>query len=259
VRDGEPQPFVPSGLDAPPPGYGPTPPRPPRPHRRERWLIGTAIFLVVAVLAGPYVYFHFVEGSTPARLQLPAVVPGAQPPAGPLGGLWNATTGSEAGYRVRETLFGQHHTAVGRTSNVSGQMLISGTTVEAAIFQVSVSSIRSDQASRDAQFHGYIMKSYQYHTADFRLTQPIQLGAIPPIGRIITAGATGQLSMRGVTRPISFPLQAERVAGGIDVNAEITVTFSLWHIPNPSFAIAQVGNTGTIEVLLHMVPAAKKS
>jgi hypothetical protein len=26
-----------------------------------------------------------------------------------------------------------------------------------------------------------------------------------------------------------------------------------WHIPNPSFAVAQVGNGGTLEVLLQLV------
>jgi polyisoprenoid-binding protein YceI len=132
-------------------------------------------------------------------------------------------------------------------------MFISGTSVEAAVFQVDMGSVRSDQPSRDAQFHGYIMESYKYHDADFRLTRPIQLGSVPAPGRIVTADATGLLTMRGVTRSLTFPLQAERLAGAIDVNAEIPVTFSRWHIPNPTFAIAQVGNTGVIEVLLHLV------
>jgi hypothetical protein len=43
------------------------------------------------------------------------------------------------------------------------------------------------------------------------------------------------------------------VPGGIDVNAEIPVTFSRWRIPNPSFVVAKVGDGGTVEVLLHLV------
>jgi len=39
--------------------------------------------------------------------------------AGPVSGAWTVTTGSQAGYRVQEILFGQSHTAVGRTSKVT--------------------------------------------------------------------------------------------------------------------------------------------
>jgi polyisoprenoid-binding protein YceI len=241
---------VPTGLDAPPPGYGPKPPR----RRGWHWLLAAAAVMALAVVVGPFVYFHFVEGTTPARLQLPAATVGQAARSGPLGGIWTVTAGSEAGYRVRETLFGQSHTAVGRTSKVSGQMLISGTSVEAAVFQVDVGSIRSDQASRDAQFHGFIMESYKYHDAGFRLTHPIPFGSVPAPGRVVTAGATGMLTMRGVTRSVTFPVLAEHLAGAVDVNAEIPVRFSDWHIPNPTFAIAQVGDTGVIEVLLHLVP-----
>jgi polyisoprenoid-binding protein YceI len=212
----------------------------------------------IVVVAGPFVYFHFIEGSTPARLQLPVAGTGGRAaPIGPLGGIWAVAPGSEAGYRVHETLFGQSHTAVGRTSKVTGQMLVSGTTVDAAVFQVDVSAIRSDQPSRDAQFHGFIMESYKYHDADFRLTEPIPLGSVPSPGQVITADATGVLTMRGVDRTVTFPVRAERLAGAVDINAEIPVTFARWHIPNPTFAIAQVGGTGVIEVLLHLVPAAR--
>ena len=98
------------------------------------------------------------------------------------------------------------------------------------------------------------METYHYSHADFRLTRPIQVGPLPPVGKVATEEATGLLTLRGVTRQVSFPVRAERVAGGIDVMAEIPITFSVWHIPNPSFAIAQVGSTGLIEVLLHVVP-----
>jgi polyisoprenoid-binding protein YceI len=151
-------------------------------------------------------------------------------------------------------LLGQHHTAVGRTPRVSGGVVISGTTVTAAAFSIEVGSIKSDQPSRDAQFKGYIMEPYKYPHASFVLTQPIALGQIPSPGQVVQESATGRLTLRGVTRTVTFPVQAERVDGGIDLTARITITFSDWHIPNPSFAVAQVGNTGTVEVLLDLTP-----
>jgi polyisoprenoid-binding protein YceI len=262
VSDGR-EVFTPTGLDAPPPGFGPPAPRRGRwrewrrHHRGLAWLLGVIAILAVVVTAGPLLFFDVLEGKAPARLTLPPTAGRGPSPAaaGPVSGTWTVSTGSQAGYRVQEILFGQHHTAVGRTPKVSGRLVISGTTVTEASFSVDMAAVTSDQASRDAQFHGFIMETYKYAHASFRLTTPIQLGAIPAPGKIVTDEGDGELSMRGVSHVVTFAVHAERVAGGLDVSAEIPITFSVWHIPNPSFAIAQVGNTGLIEVLLHLVPA----
>jgi polyisoprenoid-binding protein YceI len=210
------------------------------------------------VVALPYVFFHFVEGSAPARLKLPASGLGSGPiVAGPVSGTWTVATGSQSGYRVQEVLFGQEHTAVGRTPKVSGGVIISGTVVAAAEFTVDMASIKSDQVSRDVQFRDYILSTSKYPHASFRLARPIQLGSIPPAGNVVSVAATGELTLRGVTHLVTFTLQAERLATGIDVNAEIPVTFSYWHVPNPSFVITKVGNTGLIEVLLELRPVPK--
>jgi polyisoprenoid-binding protein YceI len=203
------------------------------------------------------VFFHLVDGNAPARLSLPPAVNVSNAPLapGPVSGTWAVAAGSRAGYRVDEILLGQHHTAVGRTSKVSGGVVISGATVTAADFTVDMGSVRSDQPSRDSQFTGYIMKTYDYPHGSFHLTQPIQLGRVPAPGQVVTATATGQLNLRNVTRVITFELKAERVGGTIDLNAEIPITFSDWHIPNPSFAVTEVGRTGIIEVLLQLAPA----
>ena len=188
-------------------------------------------------------FFHLIDGNAPARLSLPPAVNVSKGPlvAGPVSGTWTVTAGSQAGYRVEEILLGQHHTAVGRTSKVSGGMMISGTTVTAADFTVDLASVRSDQPSRDAQFTGYIMKTYDYPHASFRLTQPIQLGQVPAPGRDHHRRGRRPAQPAQCHPAVTFRLQAERVGGHIDINAEIPITFSNWHIPNPSFAVTEVG------------------
>jgi polyisoprenoid-binding protein YceI len=213
--------------------------------------------LVVLVVLFPIFFFRVIEGSAPSRLTLPASGPGSGPNVpGPVSGRWNVASGSQAGYRVDEILFGQHHTAVGRTTKVSGGLIISGNVVAAGEFSVDMGSVKSDQISRDVQFRDYILSTDKYPHATFRLTHPIVLGSIPPQGTILTENATGDLTLRGVTRPITFPVRAERTATGIDVNAEIPITFSNWHISNPSFVITKVANQGILEVLLELRPAA---
>ncbi len=243
-------------------GTGTAPTAPAARRRRSRrtgvkWAIGGLVVAGVIIGAGPPVFFHLVDGNAPARLRLPPAVNVNNAPVtpGPVSGSWTVAAGSRAGYRVQEILLGQQHTAVGRTPKVSGGVVISGTTITAADFTVDMASVKSDQPSRDSQFNGYIMKTYDYPHASFHLTQPIQLGRVPAPGQVVTASATGEFNLRNVTRTITFPLKAERVAGHIDVNADIPITFSNWHIPNPSFAVTEVGRTGIIEVLLQLVPA----
>ena len=43
-----------------------------RGRRWLRWVIAVVVAVAVLAVAGPYVFFHFVEGSTPAPLRLTA-------------------------------------------------------------------------------------------------------------------------------------------------------------------------------------------
>jgi polyisoprenoid-binding protein YceI len=225
-------------------------------HPGVEWLLAAVGLLALGVVLGPLAYFHLVEGNAPGKLALPrAAGTSSQVAPGPLSGNWMVAAGSQSGYRVQEILFGQSHTAVGRTSQVTGGITISGTTVTAADFTVDMGSVKSDQAGRNVQFDSGIMDTGRYPYGRFHLTRPVQLGSVPPVGQILAERATGDLTLRGVTRTVSFVLHAERFPSAIDVDAEIPIVFSRWHIPNPSFAITRVGNVGTIEVLLHLVPA----
>src|SRR5919197_1430780 len=170
--------------------------------RTGRWWRPVALgVVVVAVLAvgGPYVFFHFVEGKAPAPLgDAQATGPATTQAAatgsgGGVDGTWNVGTGSQAGYRVKEVLFGQDNDAVGRTSAVSGQLRIPGNRVSAASFSVDLTTVRSDQGRRDQQFQQRIMDTASYPTAAFALTTPIDLPATaagpPEAGSRCTAPA----------------------------------------------------------------------
>src|SRR5437764_11047532 len=92
----------------------------------QRWLIAGIAVVAVLAVAGPYVYIHFIEGKAPKRLSLSSTSGTATTaaPSGaadvPLDGTWKVASGSQAGYRVKEILFGQNHEAVGRTTAVTG-------------------------------------------------------------------------------------------------------------------------------------------
>jgi polyisoprenoid-binding protein YceI len=224
-------------------------------RRWLRWVIGAAVAVVVLAVGVPFVFFHFVEGSAPARLSLGAsAAPGSgtgSAAAAPVAGSWRVGSGSQVGYRVQEILAGQSHTAVGRSSSVTGQLVIAGTTVRTASFTVQMSTIHTDSGQRDAQFDGRIMDVATYPTGAFTLTRAIDLGPLPAVGAVRTYAAAGNLTLRGQTRLVTFSLQAERTASGIEVAGSIPVLFSRWDIPNPSFTgFVTTQNHGVLEFKL---------
>jgi len=206
------------------------------------------VSIPVLLIGAPYFYIHYVDAHAPAPLALPASSGGD---AGPIGGTWVLGPPSQAQYRVPEILLGLHHIAVGSTEKLSGKMVISGTTVTYVKVSVDMASVTSDQTGRNVAFRDFILDTGTYRYGYFTLTRPIQLGTVPPGGQQVTVQAVGNLELRGVTRPVTFPLHAERLGSQIVVSGSLTITFSQWHIPNPSFGVAQVGSQGTIGVLLY--------
>ena len=241
------------------------------PWRWLRWVIAAVVVIVVLAVGGPFVFFHFIEGNGPAPLSLQASpatsasgtqsagsqgASASQGGSGSVAGTWAVGSGSRVGYRVNEVLGGQSHTAVGRSSAVTGQMIIKGSTVKTASFTVKMATIHTDSSQRDAQFDGRIMDVATYPDGTFTLTRPITLAPLPATGTIRTYRATGNLTLHGRTRPVTFPLKAERTANGIEVQGSIPVLFSKWGIPNPSFTgFVTTQNHGIMEFLLDFRPA----
>jgi polyisoprenoid-binding protein YceI len=232
-----------------------------RPRHWLRWLIGAIVVLVVLAVAGPFVYIHFFNGSTPSALSLsptgsPASPSGTSATAsadasGPVAGTWSAGSGSVVGYRVNEVLLGQNATAVGRTTSVTGHLTITGTTVTAGTFSVPMATVHSDKSQRDDQFDGRIMNVARYPTATFALTSPIDLAPLPSDGVIKSYTAHGKLTLHGTTRSVTFTLTAERKSGHIEVAGDIPVLFSDYNIQNPSFAgFVTTQDHGLLEFLL---------
>ncbi|HLH46124.1 MAG TPA: YceI family protein [Acidimicrobiales bacterium] len=229
----------------------------PRVRRRRRRVIGLfaagVAVLALGVVGGPAIYFH-IEGAPPRQLTLP-VGPGGT--VGPLNGTWKVTPPSRVQYRVEEILFGQHHLAVGTTSRVSGRITIRGATVTSGQFTVDMATVRSDAAGRNVQFDDNIMDTTTYPNGYFTLTRAVDLGRVPEERHVVEVRAVGRLTLRGHSRTVTFPLRMERYGNGIDASGALTIHYAEWGIPNPSFAITRVGDTGTIAVLFHLVRSGR--
>jgi polyisoprenoid-binding protein YceI len=260
---------------------------PDAPRRRPlKWIVIGAIGLVGLVLGG-IVLYAFVLSDSPDELDagdlsdaLVATVPATTPdtlagsvtgspnatesdPAstaavstGEFDGDWVPTDASEFGYRVEEVLAGINTTAVGRSNEISGLLTIAGTTATAVDVEVQIDSIKSDSALRDDQFTGRIMNAEEFPTATFTLTEPIEFGRIPAGGEQVVATATGELTLRGVTNPVTFDVTAQTTDGRIGVLGSIPVVFADYGIENPSFGQVRTEDDGLVEFVLVFEPAA---
>lgn len=181
----------------------------------------------------------------------PATASASEPSESPAGfdGVWTPTTASEFGYRVDEILGGVNVTAVGRSNEIDGSLTVSGTTASIDA-TVEVANIVSDDSRRNNQFRGRIMEVDTFPTANFRTTVPIDFGSIPVDGEQITATAVGELTLKGVTLPVTVEVTAQATNGSIGVLGNIPIQFTDYGIDNPSNPGVSLEDNGIVEFVL---------
>jgi polyisoprenoid-binding protein YceI len=215
----------------------------------RRWLVIGLSVLVVLAVGGPFVYIHFVEGKAPAPLALSTQ---AAPSNGSLDGTWKIASGSVAGYRVKEILFGQDNVAVGRTEAITGSVTVNGTTVESGSFTADLTTVHSDKSRRDRQFQGRIMDTSTYPTAKFELTSPVDMAPLPAPGSPKTVTAKGKLTLHGTTRDVDVTITCRRNGAAAEIVGSIPITFADYGIPNPSFGPITTEDHGALEFSLKL-------
>jgi polyisoprenoid-binding protein YceI len=220
----------------------------------KAYLVGAVVLIALLGIGGPFVYARWIAPEAAAPLSVGT----SSPTAAPVDALANAYTagpGSEAGYRVGELLYGQRIDAVGRTPDVTGSVQLADTRVTAGEITVDVRTVTSDQSRRDDYFTESIMETTRYPNAVFTLTQPVDLGAEFVSGAPVTVNATGTLTVKDVTREVTFPLTARRDGDAIGVSGSVPVTFTDFGIDPPNFGdVVKVDPTGQIEFLLALSP-----
>jgi polyisoprenoid-binding protein YceI len=223
---------------------------------RLKWIIVGIIGLAVLGIGGAFIYAAVDEAPPKLALSTTSTTPddstdGTSAVASTdISGEWTATTKSVVGYRVQETLAGAHNEAYGRTSDVTGSMTVDGTKISAVDLSVDMTTISSDRTQRDGQFRGRIMETSRFPTATFKLTQPIDFGSVPAAGTQITKKATGQLTLHGVTKTVTFDVKAPGVGSNIVVNGQIPVVFADYNINDPSGGPARTEDHGILEFLV---------
>lgn len=169
---------------------------------------GTA-FVVVGLLVIAAIWYVFLR-PTADSYEPPATIPLASASA-------NATiyelVPGESGVRftLDELLRGQPKTVVGVTGLISGQIALDLAdlgTAQVGVIQINARSFYTDDVFRDESLHTFIINSPTYPLVTFSPTQidglPEQIG----LGDTAVFTLTGNLTIRDITRSVTFDCTA---------------------------------------------------
>lgn len=185
-----------------------------------------------------------------------------------LDGTWEVVVGGEttAGFRIQEEFTAlPDHTAVGRSQAVQGSITIAGSEVSEGDFTVDLTELdftddppSGTVAGRASAMENQGLETSDFPEATFALTVPIEVGADAGDGETVTAEATGALTLHGVTRDVTFAVEALVDGATIRVaSAEpVPVVLADYEIEEPKAPfVASVADEGSFEFLLILEPA----
>jgi polyisoprenoid-binding protein YceI len=219
---------------------------------RRKLLYAVSGVLVLAVGAFAFAYFVLFPTDSPDEFSLsdaPAATATATAAATEAAGTirWTVSKGSEAGYRVREKLafLPAKNDAVGRTSAVTGAAESTGEgdalTFTKASFEIDVTTLTSDQDRRDQRIREIGIESDRFPRASFSLTEPLVLDDDK-------VDATGDLTLHGVQKRVTIPLQVRQSGATVEAVGKLTFPWSDFDMTAPSVAgFVSVEDDATME------------
>lgn len=162
--------------------------------------------------------------------------------------------GSYVGYRVQEELatIGAK-TAVGRTPALAGSFEFSGTILSTATIEADLSQLTSDDSRRDGAIRRQALETGAFPDASFVLTAPVDLDSVPAAGASFTAEAIGDLTIHGVTRNVTVPINGQLVGDTVVVVGLVEIKFADYDIEKPTAGIVlSVNDVGEMEFQLFL-------
>jgi polyisoprenoid-binding protein YceI len=229
-----------------------------------RWLALGVVVLVALAVAGWYFFLRTDPEPRAAITETPVVtgataVPGSAgsgTAASALDGTYTVTPGGTddfVGYRVTEKLVANvvQSTATGRTNDVTAAMTVRGTTVSDVTVTADLRSLTSDSSLRDGRIRDQGLESNRFPQAKFVLTTPIQLPKQPAAGETVTADATGDFTLHGVTKRVTVSMQGRWDGKVVQVVGSMPITFGDYGIRAPgSPLVASIDDHGEMELKL---------
>ncbi len=161
-------------------------------------------------------------------------------------------SGSFAGFRVEKSFFaGGGATAVGRSGSVGGEIVIDEGTLSSASIEVDVTAMESDDSGRVGAIKDAV-RADEFPTATFVVTEPVALDTDAlTAGETVTVEVPGELTIAGVSRAATIPIEATIVDGGLGlIVGSVDLVWANHGVETPESRIATVADEGVLEFQL---------
>lgn len=187
----------------------------------------------------------------------PATEPAAQ--AAGVNGTWTLSGQGESfvGYRVEEELATiGYKEAVGRSPTIEATITIAGGQLTGVTVTADLRDLKSDDSRRDGALRNQALESNAFPMATFELTEPIAVPDGLAAGEPISVEANGTLTLHGVTREVTIPIEAELANGVLVVVGSLPIVFADYDIAQPrSPILVSIEDNGVMELQLFLVRA----
>ncbi|MBX4209093.1 YceI family protein [Candidatus Parcubacteria bacterium] len=168
---------------------------------------------------------------------------------------------SKVEFQIHETLYGKPKLVIGTTSQISGDIAVSGSKIDIGTIKIDARTLKTDSSSRDGAIDRLILNAGKEGNEYivFKPTSADLAGAGAP-GKQVSFNVTGDLTISGVTKPATFMVTATIAGDKISGTASTTVKRSDYGLKIPSFSfIADVGDQFSVsaDIVADKISAAQ--
>lgn len=167
---------------------------------------------------------------------------------------------SEARFEINEVLVGKPFRVVGATKDVSGQIHVNPSDLQASsvgTITINARTLKTDSEMRNGAIGRRILKSEENEFITFTPKTSSGLSEKPEIGKEYSFETTGTLTVSGVSKDVTFSVIAKAVSDSeISGSAKATIKYADWGLVIPK--VKMVANVEDNVDLVFSFVAEKK-
>lgn len=213
-------------------------------------LIAVAVVAMAIIIVGPVIY----RVITSEGVQTGGVDASRTEPASTdRNGRWNvvrqgAGNNTSVGFTFDELLPGSQRTTSGSTHDVTGWFEVEDDVLESGEIVVDMATLTTDIARRDVNVRDTIFTTNRYPEAKFEAIGGTDLSQVPDDGSPINVDVDGRLTIRGVTRDVTVPLQVIRSGEHVLMSGTLIINRLDYNVRTPDFVAAKVAEEGELNL-----------
>jgi len=160
---------------------------------------------------------------------------------------------TSAKYVVEETLSGLPATAVGTTTDVTGEIYLTPEGLydgAESKFMVDLSTLQTDEGRRDNYVRSNVLQTNQYQFAEFIIESIDAFPAGYVEGEEVSLSLSGTMTIKEVSLPMTFSVLARQADDTLTATADTEFLMSSFGIDPPQVAIASAKDGVVLQVVI---------